>query len=78
MKIIIGGRGRPVKKITRDNNPGYRKNCNHEMGDNEAVNIWTDKNIEFRRCIKHCGHWRRKVIYFDMDQELDDIISKHI
>ncbi len=74
---LMKNKTRPVKSITRNNNPGYKKNCNHKMSENEAVNIWTDKYIEFKRCIKHCGHWRRKVIYFDTDQELDDTMRKY-
>lgn len=74
-EIVIDGRTRIVKKVITDKGLGYKKNCAHKMGENEAINTWTYKHVEFRRCIKNCGHWRRKIYYFDTDAELDDIID---
>lgn len=62
----VNGRTRIVREILKESHPGYKKNCAHKMIEN-GTNIWTHKHIEFRRCAKNCGHWRRKTIYFDTD-----------
>ena len=40
------------------------------MSENESINIRTDRFEDWRRCIKGCGFWKRKIIYFDTTEEL--------
>ena len=69
-KIIINGRTRIVKKIVKDKSTGFKRNCNHNMSKNEAINVRTDRFEDWRKCIKGCGFWKRKIIYFDTTEEL--------
>jgi len=60
---------RVIKDIKKKSFQGHRKNCHHQWSDNIATNVSTNKFEEFHVCQKRCGAWRKKVTYFDVDQE---------